>query len=135
MTTERGSTGGARAGEPAVRVLLLGWATVLLMAALGAVVRPDDRVAMAVFAVIAVLMGLWVSRSPGRGAVLTSLVLGVLHTLEQVAYTLSGVTDEDIDLGVVTVDVVGLVGGVLIVVGAVRALRALRARRRTGAET
>ena len=132
MTTDRGVSVGARTVEPPpVRMLLLGWGAVLLMAALGAVVRPDDRVAMAVFAGVAVLMGLWVARSAGRGALLTSLVLGVLHTLEQVAYTLAGAAEDEVDLGLLAVDLVGLVGGVLVVVGAVRALRA---RRRPGPE-
>lgn len=112
--------------EAPIRVLLLGWATVLLMAAMGAVIRPDDRAAMAVFALVAVLMGVWVARSRGRGAVVTSLVLGILHTVEQIAYTVAGVAEEPVDRGVVLVDLVGLVGGALVVVGAVWALRTRR---------
>lgn len=74
---------------------------------------------MAVFAALGAAMLAWVALRRSRA----SLVLGVLHTIEQVAYLAAGVTsDGGTAAGVLVADAVGLAGGVLLVVGSSQAL-------------
>ncbi len=106
-----------------LRLIIGGWAVFVLMAVLVIAVRGSDHVAnMLVFVVIAVAMAAWVARRRSRAAVVTSLVLGGLHTLQQTAYVLAGITGDDADFAEIAVDVVGLVSGLLLVVGAARAV-------------
>jgi hypothetical protein len=110
-------------GDRNLRLVIGGWAVFVLMAVLVIAVRGDDHVAnMLVFVVIAVAMATWVARRRSRAAVVTSLVLGGLHTLQQTAYVLAGITEDDVDAAEIGVDVVGLLSGLLLVVGAVRAV-------------
>lgn len=104
-------------------LILVGWAAFVLMSLLVIAVRGSDHVAnMLVFIAIAVAMATWVARRRSRAAVVTSLVLGGLHTLQQVAYVIAGITGDDVDAAEIAVDIVGLVSGLLLVVGATRAL-------------
>jgi hypothetical protein len=113
--------------DRSLRLIIGGWAVFVLMAALVIVVRGRDHVAnMLVFVVIAVAMAAWVALRRSRASVVTSLVLGGLHTLQQTAYVLAGITDHDADAAEIGVDVVGLLSGLVLVVGAVRALTAWR---------
>src|SRR5687768_1569756 len=110
-----------------LRLVIGGWAVFVLMAALVIVVRGRDHVGnMTAFVVIAVAMTAWVALRRSRASVVTSLVLGGLHTMQQAAYVLAGLTGDDVDRAEVAVDVVGLISGLLLVVGATRAVTAFR---------
>lgn len=111
---------------PALRVLLAGWALFVLMWLLVVVVRPDDAVPVAVFVALGLLLAVWVVRRRSRAALVTSLVVGILHTLEQVAYTVAELGAEPVETSVVAIDLLGLVSGLLIAGGAAAALRARR---------
>ena len=109
--------------DRSLRLIIGGWSVFVLMAVLVIAVRGSDHVAnMLVFIVLAVAMATWVARRRSRAAVVTSLVLGGLHTLQQVAYVIAGIADDAVDAAEVAVDVVGLVSGLLLVVGATRAV-------------
>ncbi len=113
-----------------LRLIIGGWAVFVLMAVLVIAVRGRDHVAnMLVFIVIGVAMAAWVALRRSRAAVVTSLVLGGLHTLQQSAYLLAGVTENDADAAEIGVDVIGLLSGLLLVVGAARAVS--RSRRQS----
>lgn len=107
-----------------VRTVLLGWATFVLTTALVVVVRGLDYAPnMAVFAALGAAMLAWVALRRSRASLVVSLVLGVLHTIEQVAYLAAGVTSDDTAAGVLVADAVGLASGVLLVVGSSQGLR------------
>lgn len=115
----------AASSKGPVRTVMLGWVTFLLMTVAVVLVRGADHVAnMAVFAAIGVAMLIWVALRRGRAALIASLVLGLLHVAEQIAYLLAGGTDS-LEVGV---DVLGLVSGLLLVAGASWELRRRRAR-------
>lgn len=115
----------AASSQGPVRTVMLGWVTFLLMTVAVVLVRGADHVAnMAVFAAIGVAMLIWVALRRGRAALIASLVLGLLHVAEQIAYLLAGGTDS-LEVGV---DVLGLVSGLLLVAGAGWELRRRRAR-------
>ena len=110
-----------------LRLILVGWAVFVVMSLLVIAVRGSDHVAnMAVFIALAVAMAVWVARRRSKAAVVTSLVLGLLHTLQQSAYLVAGATGDDIDAAELAVDAVGLVSGLLIVAGAIPALSQVR---------
>ncbi|MBA3249836.1 MAG: hypothetical protein H0T66_05900 [Geodermatophilaceae bacterium] len=114
----------AASSKGPVRTVMLGWVTFLLMTVAVVLVRGADHVAnMAVFAAIGVAMLIWVALRRGRAALIASLVLGLLHVAEQIAYLLAGGTDS-LEVGV---DVLGLVSGLLLVAGASWELRRRRA--------
>ena len=116
-----------------LRLVIGGWSVFVLMAVLVIAVRGTDHVAnMLVFVVIAVAMAAWVARRRSRAAFVTSLVLGGLHTLQQIAYLIAGITGDDVDAAEIAVDAVGLASGVLLVIGAGRAVIGSR-RQRVGA--
>ena len=116
-----------------LRLVIGGWSVFVLMAVLVIAVRGSDHVAnMLVFVVIAVAMAAWVVLRRSRAAFVTSLVLGGLHTLQQIAYLIAGVTGDDVDAAEIAVDAVGLASGVLLVIGAGRAVIGSR-RQRVGA--
>ncbi len=115
----------AASSKGPVRTVMLGWVTFLLMTVAVVLVRGADHVAnMAVFAAIGVAMLIWVALRRSRAALVASLVLGLLHVAEQIAYLLAGGTDS-LEVGV---DVLGLVSGLLLVAGASWELRRRRAR-------
>lgn len=106
-----------------VRTVLLGWATFVLTTALVVVVRgPDYAPNMAVFAVLGAAMFAWVALRRSKPSLVGSLVLGVLHTIEQGAYLAAGLTADATAAGVLVADAVGLASGVLLVVGSSQAL-------------
>ncbi len=114
----------AASSKGPVRTVMLGWVTFLLMTVAVVLVRGADHVAnMAVFAAIGVAMLIWVALRRSRAALIASLVLGLLHVAEQIAYLLAGGTDS-LEVGV---DVLGLVSGLLLVAGASWELRRRRA--------
>ncbi len=116
-----------------LRLVIGGWSVFVLMAVLVIAVRGSDHVAnMLVFVVIAVAMAAWVALRRSRAAFVTSLVLGGLHTLQQIAYLIAGVTGDDVDAAEIAVDAVGLASGALLVIGAGRAVIGSR-RQRVGA--
>jgi len=83
----------AASSKGPVRTVMLGWVTFLLMTVAVVLVRGADHVAnMAVFAAIGVAMLIWVALRRGRAALIASLVLGLLHVAEQIAYLLAGGT-------------------------------------------
>lgn len=109
------------------RVVVLGWVVFLLMSVLVVVDRGGDHVAnMAVFAALGAAMLTWVVRRGSRAAFVVSLVLGALHTLEQVAYLVAGATEAKLDAFALAVDAVGLISGALLLAGAARALSVMR---------
>lgn len=112
-----------------LRILLLGWGLFLLMWALVAVVRPDDARAAIVFMVLGLLLGSWVALRGSRAALVTSLVVGVLHAVEQVAYTVAELGADPVETSIVVLDGVGLLSGLLIVGGATASLRERRRSR------
>jgi hypothetical protein len=113
-------------------LILLGWVGALIVAAGMALVRGESEYApAAVFAAIAVAMAVWVWRRRSRASAITSLVLGVLWTLQFGAYAAAGLVDEGFEADVFAVDVLAVVGGVLLVIGAWRGILEFR-RDRSG---
>jgi len=101
-----------------VRLALVGWATIFLFAIMILVAHGTDELASAlVFALVAVGMGTWIWRKPNLTALVTSAVLGLLYTVEQIAYLAADITAKESNPAVLVGDFVGLVGGVLIVIG------------------
>lgn len=126
MSTSTGKEASNRAvsdvGGP-LRLVLVGWLSVLLFAIAVVVARGVGELgAMAVFAAVAIAMGSWVWRRRSRASLITSLVLGVLHAVEQVAYSVAEATSDPFDPAIFVIDVVAFVGAVLIVAGAAAAL-------------
>lgn len=102
-----------------IRLVLVGWLSVLLFAVAVVVARGVEELgAMAVFAAVAIAMGWWVWTRRSRASLITSLVLGVLHAVEQVAYSVAAATSDPFEPAIFVIDVVAFVGAVLIVAGA-----------------
>ena len=113
--------------DQAVRVVVAGWAVFLLMTVLVVADRGADHLAnMAVFAAVGAAMLAWVALRQSRTSLVTSLVLGVLHTIEQIAYLVAGATADNPDGVEFAVDSVGLVSGLLLAAGSGAALSRLR---------
>jgi hypothetical protein len=107
----------------AQRLVLAGWAIVVLVAILMLVFRGREEAGPAVvFAVLAIAAGAWVWRRGTRAAIITSLVLGLLWLVQFAAYTVADAMDDDADAAIFITDVIAVIGGVLIVVGAMQAL-------------
>lgn len=106
----------ARPSRPAP-VVVTGWGFVAVFGVLVWLVA-DELGAGAMFAGVAVLMAAWVALRPGTAALVVSLVLGLLHTAEQVAYLVADLTRSPVAVDVVLADVVGLLGGLLVAGGA-----------------
>jgi hypothetical protein len=107
-----------------LRIAMIGWGLfagfwLLVLASRGA----DELAATLVFVAVAVLMLGWLWRRPGRAALITSLVLGLLHTVEQGAYLIADITAKPFKLGLSGGDFLGLVAGIVIVGGSAAALR------------
>lgn len=111
--------------DRSVRLVLAGWAAFALMALSVAVVREDHRANMAVFILLAVAMAAWVARRGSRPSLVTSLVLGLLHTVEQVAYVIAGMINSA-GPAYITIDLLGLASGLLLAFGSGQALRRRR---------
>jgi hypothetical protein len=107
-----------------LRMAMIGWVLfavfwLTVLASRGA----DELASTVVFVAVAVLMLGWLWRRPGRAALITSLVLGLLHTVEQGAYLIADITARSFKLGPAGGDFFGLVAGILIVAGSAAALR------------
>ena len=98
------------------QAVVVGWLLVVVFGLLVLTIAHEPRSA-AMFCGLGLLMALWVARRPRTAAFVASLVLGLLHTAEEVTYIFYGTSVWSV-LG----DVVGLVGGVLITGGASVAL-------------
>jgi hypothetical protein len=114
-----------------VRLVVLGWCLVVLMAVLAMVHSNDQLANLAAFGAVALGLALWVALRPGRAALITSLVLGALHTVEQTAYVWADMGEAHVSVWAVSVDLLGLAGGVAVVTGAIASLRR---RRRAAAQ-
>ena len=114
-----------------MRIVLAGWGGMLLLALLFVPVEGTDESRSAlVFGVVAIAMGAWVWIRASRPALTVSLVLGVLQTLEQTAYTIADFGNVLHRPAEMVATLVGLVAGVCLVVGSASELMA---RRRTRA--
>lgn len=117
-----------RPERPALLVVA-GWSLVVVFGVLVWLVSGEPG-SGAMFAGVGLAMAVWVALRPGLAAMVVSLVLGLLHTAEQVAYLAVDLSDAGTAAGTVLTDAEGLLGGLLVVGGASAAL--LR-RRRAGA--
>jgi hypothetical protein len=110
-----------------VYLTVLGWALFGIFGLLALAINGSrELVSAMVFVVVAMAMGAWVVARRSRPALIVSLVLGLLHTLEQVAYLVADIGAKHVDGAAVAADALGLVAGLLIVVGSVLALAARR---------
>jgi hypothetical protein len=103
-----------------LRLALFGWAVVAVFG-ITVIFVADEPAAGLMFAGIAAGMGAWVILRASRVALVVSLVLGILQSLEQAGYCVA-----DVGAGSVASlcgDLVGLAGGLCVVVGSVAALR------------
>ncbi len=106
------------------RLVLVGWALVVLVALLMLVFRGSAEAGPAiVFAVIAMAMSAWLWFRPSRAAWIVTLVLGALWLLQFAAYTVADVTDDEFEAAIFLTDVIAVVAGIAIVWGAIRGLR------------
>src|SRR3954447_5720583 len=102
------------------QVVVAGWLLVVVFGLLVLALAHEPRSA-AFFCGVGLLMALWVGRRPRTAALVVSLVLGLLHTAEEVTYLIYGIADSSA-ITLVLADVVGLLGGVSVVGGAAVAL-------------
>lgn len=109
----------ARPTRPAL-VVITGWLLVIVFGGL-VLVGADEPFSAALFAGIGLVMAVWVARWPSVAAFAVSLVLGLLHTAEQVAYLASDLSDARA-FTTVLADAEGLLGGLLVTGGAAVAL-------------
>jgi hypothetical protein len=115
-------------------LVLLGWGVVVLVAISMLIFRGRPEMGPAiVFGVIGLSMGAWTWQRWNRAAMITSLALGVLWTLQFIAYVVAGVIGDDFEAEIFITDVIAVAGGVAIAVGAGQAL-VQRRRQRAGAE-
>jgi hypothetical protein len=78
-------------------------------------------------AALAAAMLAWTRRAQSRAAFIVSLVMGVLLTLQSVAYAAADVSANPLDARVFSLDIVSLVAGLAIIIGSAWALRSRRA--------
>lgn len=109
----------ARPTRPAL-VVITGWLLVIVFGGL-VLVGADEPGSAAIFAGIGLVMAVWVALRPSVAAFVVSLVLGLLHTAEQVAYLASDLSNARATTSVLA-DAEGLLGGLLVVGGAAVAL-------------
>jgi hypothetical protein len=107
-----------------LRLSILGWAVTAVFGII-MIFAADELGAGLVFAGIAAGMGTWVIRRASRPSLVVSLVLGLLHSLEQAGYCVADVGSGSV--GTLFWDLIGLAGGLCVVVGSLVALRS-RAR-------
>lgn len=117
--------------ERPARIVVAGWALVIVFGVLVWLVSGEPGSA-ALFAGVGLVMATWVALRPGVAAMVVSLILGLLHTVEQIAYLAVDLSEPDLAVGTVLADALGLLGGLLVLGGAAAAL--LRRRRSRIAE-
>lgn len=105
-----------------IRVVIAGWGLTFLFAVLFLTNGQDELLAAVLYWLVAVIMATWVWRRRSRPALVVSLVLGLLHAIEQVAYIASDVNGNNAGAVTLVADIIGLIGGVLLVAGATAAL-------------
>lgn len=108
----------------AIRLTSFGWVMFVLFGGLVALGQDSAKNGL-VFAIIGIALGMWVWFRRSLPALIVSLVLGTLHTIEQVAYTYAGITDHSSAFQLVS-DIFGFVGGVILVTGAAKSVRGRR---------
>lgn len=108
-----------------LRVVLAGWCCMLVLAATILVDAHEVRSAI-FFSSIAIGMAAWVWLRGSKPALVISLVLGVLQTLEQVAYTVADVTDVLHNPTLIVGTLFGLAAGACLIVGSTLALAGRR---------
>jgi hypothetical protein len=103
-----------------VRLAFAGWAVVFLFAILILVASGTDELASAlVFALVAAGMGTWIWHKPNLAALVTCAVLGLLLTVEQIAYLASDLTAREFKPALLVGDFIGFVGGMLVIIGTI----------------
>jgi hypothetical protein len=111
-----------------LRVAASGW---LLTAVFGGTVLAmkgsKELAAGLVLIVVGLLMAWWLLARRSRPAVITSLILGALQLLEQVAYSAADFGDKHLSATTTGADIFGSVAALAIVVGSVMALVTRRA--------
>jgi len=110
--------------ERPVLVVVGGWLLVVLFGGLVAV-GADEPASGAIFAGVGLAMAAWVAFRPSAAAFVVSVVLGLLHTAEQIAYLASDLTGSA-PVTTVLADAFGLLGGLVVVGGSAVALRRRR---------
>jgi uncharacterized membrane protein YjdF len=114
-----------------IQLTVLGWVLFVCFAVLVAVGSREVSSAV-VFGAVGVAMGTWVWLRRSLPALIVSFILGLLHTIEQLAYSVADVSDHH--AGTLLADLFGLVAGLCIVAGSVLALRS-RSNSPAGADT
>ena len=109
-----------RSERPAL-VVVVGWSLVVVFGVLVWLVSGEPGSA-ALFGGVGLAMAIWVALRPALAAMVVSLVLGLLHTIEQIAYLAVDLSASDMSAGRVLGDAEGLLAGLLVVGGAVAAL-------------
>lgn len=103
-----------------VKLVVVGWGITAVFGLIVAVAAGEPGPGLLLVGV-SVVMGTWLLARPGRVALFVSTGLGLLHALEQGAYSAADVRN---GIGATLAwDLLGLVGALTIVAGAVLALR------------
>lgn len=120
-------------GRP-IRIVVAGWCCMLVLAATILIDAHEVRSTL-FFSLIATGMALWVWARASIPALVTSLVLGVLQTMEQVAYTISDHTAVLHTAALIVGTLFGIAAGACLVVGSTLALAARRTAHPTAKRT
>lgn len=116
--------------EGSFRLIVIGWLSVIATAIAMAVVRGEGEYApAAVFGAVGVAMTVWVWRRRSKASAITSLILGLLWTVQFTAYAAAGLLKEEFEADVFAIDAFSMVGGIVLVVGAARAIVEARRHR------
>jgi hypothetical protein len=114
------------------RLILAGWALVIVLLILVLVDRGSEEIGFAVVAgSIAAALAAWIWFR-GRASLIVTLVVGALWLLLFVGYAIAAVTGDEFDAVTFVGDLLGVVAGLAIVWGVIRAFRVARVRRTAG---
>jgi hypothetical protein len=103
----------------AVLLVVIGW---LLVVVFGLLLLGKEPASAAIYIVVGLVMAAWVRWRPGVAALVVSLVLGLLQTVEQGAYLATDAGEDTLPVGTALADAEGLLGGLLVVAGSVTVL-------------